>query len=40
MSVWGVAFNDEIFFCNQALKLYKNLDLDLSANKSVIGFQI
>ncbi len=28
------------FYLNQALKVYTNLDIDFSANISVIGFQI
>ncbi len=33
-------FNDETYFFNQALKKYIQIDIDLSANISVIGFQI
>ncbi len=39
-SIWDVAFNDETFFKSGSQKVYTNLDIDLSANISVIGFQI
>ncbi len=40
-SVWDVVFNDETFFFKSgSQKVYTNLDIDLSANISVIGFQI
>ncbi len=35
-----VAFNDETFFSSGSQKAYTKLDIDLSANISVISFQI